>query len=592
MTNPADFSGNHLRTPGHRGTGVSPLRSVLRPLFIFLILVLTVSINSGAVAQPADAPPPFACLSDTGTTSTSRLSPEILAAKKGWATVPEDNLTRAFTGDAVIQNDRVAVVLRRDAAGVELYSRSPGGFNHRAALLPLGADGEGVLSSVKIIENSQAAVMLEAAFKTKTGAIATFRCRVTAGESLLDLRGAQGATRLRICDQSQYVVVPDFFADDMVFDPAAHAGPRIGLPAENSLLGLTDNGGAIVACVWPSSRQNADLLLAGDVAGRKISGYEIDLPADGRLWIAVMEGPGIWHARRLAEQKAGAELALDWTPPSPARWRADFAAADGTARSFYFADAEKGTDTTKTDTPCCFAMNRPVVRLGDAPGIASSRLIAVYPIERTRTTPLNVFCLVDIMRNALGVGPCQYVLDAEKLGTGETLTPEPVTHWIEKQFEKKTSKRDVDAIREQLTQMALQVKRTDVRIGQYIDVARNLSRICADYAKTPDGGAAANRLQAIADGMANPATAAFPTIEKLAADVAAQADREDALAKCQASLAGIRAAGAAQDYALGRLRMSARRLKQEARTLAATNPKSAVFAAQIQQQAEQMLVKK
>ena len=57
-------------------------------------------------------------------------------------------------------------------------------------------------------------------------------------------------------------------------------------------------------------------------------------------------------------------------------------------------------------------------------------------------------------------------------------------------------------------------------------------------------------------------------------------------------LSAIRTAGASQDYALAKLRMAARRLKQEARTLAAADPKSAAFAGQIQQQAEQMLVKK
>src|SRR4030095_10056084 len=158
--------------------------------------------------------------------------------------------------DAVFMNDRVAVVFRRNAAGAEVYSRLAD-CKQRAALLPLGADGAGgTLSGLKIIENSQASIMLEAALTAKSGAIATFRFRLTAGESLLEVRGAQGAGRLRVCDQAQYVVVPDFFADDMVFDPAAHASDRIGLPAENSVLGLTDQGGAIVACVWPSSRQN------------------------------------------------------------------------------------------------------------------------------------------------------------------------------------------------------------------------------------------------------------------------------------------------------------------------------------------------
>ena len=246
---------------------------------------------------------PFTVLFDTGAASASPLPPEALAAKTGWTAVPEDNLTRAFTGDAVFMNDRAAVVLRRNSAGAEMYSRSPASSKQRAALLAIGADGAaGALSSVKIIENSQAAVMLEAAFTSKTGAIITFRFRLTAGEALLDVRGAQGASRLRVCDQAQYVVVPDFFADDMVLDAAmfdSASTPRrhaaMGFPPRTPCCRLDRRRPRDgVACVWQRSpQQNVDLLLSGEGAARTIAGYEIDLPADSRLWIAVMEGAGI-----------------------------------------------------------------------------------------------------------------------------------------------------------------------------------------------------------------------------------------------------------------------------------------------------------
>jgi hypothetical protein len=561
-----------------------------------LILLFLDPLACLAQATGADnAPSPFTCLFDTAAASAAPLLPETLNAKKGWTAVPEETLTHTFAGDAVFMNDRVAVVFRRNAAGAEVYSKLPGGSKQRAALLPLGADGSvGALTSVKIIENSQASVMLEAALTAKSGAIATFRFRLTAGESLLEVRGAQGAGRLRVCDQAQYMVVPDFFADDMVFDPGAHGSNRVGLPAENSVLGLTDEGAAIVACVWPSSRQNVDLLLSPEAQGRRIAGYEIDLPANGRLWIAAMEGPGIWHARRVMDQKASAEVALDWKPPMPARWRADFAAADGLALSTYFADPDAGAEpeNAKSNGSCRFDAGRALVRVIDSAAAKSSGLVVVYPVERTRTTPLAAFCLVDIMRNALGVGPCQYVLDAEGLGNSESPTPDQVTHWVEKQFEKKVSKRDVDAIREQLAKMTLQVKRTDARISEYIDFAGKIKQACGDYAKDPALAPAATRLAAIAQHMTAPSAVALPAVEKLAGEVSAQAERDDALAKCQPSLAAMRSAGAGQDYALAKLRMAARRLKQESRTLAVTDPKAAAFAAQIQQQAEQMLVQK
>src|SRR6185437_2422846 len=37
----------------------------------------------------------------------------------------------------------------------------------------------------------------------------------------------------------------------------------------------------------------------------------------------------------------------------------------------------------------------------------------LYPINRVKQTPLDVYTVVDVMRNTLGVGPCQHILDLE-----------------------------------------------------------------------------------------------------------------------------------------------------------------------------------
>jgi hypothetical protein len=345
--------------------------------------------------------------------------------------------------------------------------------------------------------------------------------------------------------------------------------------------------------VWKSSRQNVDLLLSGEGTARGISGYEIDLPAESRLWIAVMEGAGIWHAHALGDANKTAEMALEWKPAMAARWRTDFVAADGVSVSTYFADPEGGAEpeNARSNGSCSFSAGRPVVKMIDVVAAVSPRLVVTYPVERTRATPLTAFCLVDVMRNALGFGPCQYVLDAEGLGNSESPTPDVVTHWVEKQFEKKVSKRDVDAIREQLGRMTAQVKKTDERIAQYVGLAGKLKLTCMEHVKGTDEPAASGFLKIIERMTVSPLPA-LPVVQELATNVAGQADREDALAKSQAMLAGIRTAGATQDYAMAKMRMAARRLKQEARTVAVSDPRAAGFAGQIQQQAEGMLVKK
>jgi hypothetical protein len=224
--------------------------------------------------------------------------------------------------------------------------------------------------------------------------------------------------------------------------------------------------------------------------------------------------------------------------------------------------------------------------------VLASGLIVVYPMERTRTTPLTDFCLVDIMRNALGVGPCQYVLDTERLAAADNPTPRQVTQWVQKEFEKKPTKRDPDSIRDQIGKMVQQVKRTDARIGEYASFGEKVKRSCTDNAGKLENPSTIAPLQAIADSMTASRVAAGPTVEKLAADLAAQADQADALAKTQTAIAGIREAGAGQDYALAKLRMASRRLKLECRALSATDSKAAALAGEIELQVEQMLIKK
>src|SRR5207247_7761028 len=39
--------------------------------------------------------------------------------------------------------------------------------------------------------------------------------------------------------------------------------------------------------------------------------------------------------------------------------------------------------------------------------------VVIYPINRVKQTPLDAYTVVDVMRNTLGVGPCEHILDVE-----------------------------------------------------------------------------------------------------------------------------------------------------------------------------------
>jgi predicted DNA-binding protein len=175
---------------------------------------------------------------------------------------------------------------------------------------------------------------------------------------------------------------------------------------------------------------------------------------------------------------------------------------------------------------------------------------------------------MDIMRNTLGVGPCQYVLDSEGLSGGEAATPAFVMEWVEKQLKKK--KADVDEVRERLKNMTAHVGRTHARIQKYADFAEEVQgRLAHGWSAVPPSNeevAATEKLRATAADMkASAATGLAATeadkVTKPADEIAGLVGKDDAVAKAAGSVAEVRAVGAAEDRALAKCRMATRWLR-------------------------------
>ena len=102
-------------------------------------------------------------------------------------------------------------------------------------------------------------------------------------------------------------------------------------------------------------------------------------------------------------------------------------------------------------------------------------------MDRSQATPLTTFTPIDILRNTLGVGPCQYILQTEGLASDANPTPDNVMTWVEKQFSRKKEKKAADEIRERLAQMVEHVGQAQARIDQYrrmfAEVRRSATRL-------------------------------------------------------------------------------------------------------------------
>src|SRR6266478_3285321 len=183
--------------------------------------------DGGKSLEDRTAERPRAALSvwDTGTSSGELLAPGVLEKKNGWKPIASSEVGFAFQGDAVIANGRLLAVARREGIGVELYSLGSGKpvFRARLALVP----GQG-LDSVALTENTRSAVGLDVTSKS-----GTVHFRLKKGEHFLESQALSGEAPLRVECPSRFALLPDFFADDILFD--AHKVPldKVELPSEN-----------------------------------------------------------------------------------------------------------------------------------------------------------------------------------------------------------------------------------------------------------------------------------------------------------------------------------------------------------------------
>jgi hypothetical protein len=548
---------------------------------ILLLAVVAAAIPVGCRRQPPAPPPapqaaemagPFTQLFDTQVPLSGTLTASDLSARQGWSPVAEDVTAHSFAGDAVVVNDKLALVLPPKGIGAALYSRVGQTLRPRATLAPVSDDGEMTLAGLKISENGSAAVALECAFTSKSGSRAAVTYRLTTGANLVEVRPGEGALRLRIEQEIKHVVVPDYFADDVVLSAGSPGRSRVGLPAENCVVNLLGEGDAITACVWPYGQTDVDAITAGTGEKAPFSAVEIACVPGKSLWVALLEGPSLWYSYRITARQA-AEMELAWRRPFPAQWRCDLVGSGEPSRSSSFADAPGAGAAA---APCWFDQQKAFLRLPPpspaevgAPASSGEMTLVVYPIDRTPATPLTAFCVNDVMRSALGTGPCQYVLAAEGMGTESPPTPDLVSRWVEEQLRRGKLKQESAALRDRLDQMTRHVDQVGGRISDYGKLADRIQSACADPALNAQVRPLAQEVLRLVEEMRR-AVAEDENIHQSAGqvtlEVLALAEKEGSADAWREELAKVRALGATQDNSLARCRMTLRRVIQLCRT--------------------------
>jgi hypothetical protein len=560
---------------------------------------------------------------DTGAASSGPLPGTALSQRAGWTKLPEDSTDHKFSGNAVLANDRLALVLRRGAPGAELYCEGPEGFALRAVLTPAGGPEDFKLASLAIAANSPGEAALDASFSSPGGKVLGLRCGLAMGESFVKTEPREGATGLWVEAPCRFAVLPDFFADDIVVDAAEIPVSTAELPSENFLLDLAPDHDAIVMTVAGNRGRDAQIALAGQGGERRIRRSRMDYGPKGKIWVAVIAGSGVWHARDVSPQEAGKVLPLEWTAPFPAQWRVDWRLANRLTGSWEMVAQRAGGGFAKYSWfgspgmlppdrkhwttvygsfqyPCWLDLAgrgyfQPLARPDRIQGPA-----VIYPINRTPQTPLTAFTVVDLVRATLGVGPCEYILDVEGQGT---TTKGRATCWtrdflkgIYAAHEQKKKKAEVEKA---LVDVVTFVKHIRGRIEQYVAFGHETLAYLHEQERAHPGLAdfladmeASTRAidAAVAKRRINIKTPQYVVdlTERFRATVS-DYEGDDALQKCRAITEAIVEVGGNQDELVGECRGAVKVLRQRAGLAMATNPDAAQIAREIRDRTQKVL---
>ncbi len=615
-----------------------------------------------ALAQPRAA----LAVWDTGKASAEALTPDALDAKVGWQAIASDASAHVFQGDAVLANGRLLAVARKQGVSVEVYSLGAARpiFRTRLLLTPSAA-----IEKVTLTDNSKVAAGLELASKSGTA-----RFRLKKGELFVEVQAVSDAKVLRIECASRFAVLPDFFADDILFDARKVPVEKVELPSENFLLQFTGKQDAIVMGVFENRNQDVRVTLGGKGADRVITGSEIEFGKKGsKIWVAVLEGPGNWHSIDVGPADAKKIIPLEWTMPYPAQWRVDFTRHDGLTDSWdmllpdkegngyikpsWLAQDGKILQASRTATG---EIDRDAYKPG---GIASDRLgpernrwttvlgritypcwsdrdgkgylqpllhrrtkfdgpVLIYALTRLADTPVRTYTPVDIVRNTLGVGPCQHLLDVEgqkqeHVGRA-TCHVRSLLNEVYGRGEQNAKRKEIESYLGDAHDFVTHIRK---RIGAYVEFGKELRQyIASERTKHPELKEPLDAMEALAreiDERVEPrmqAILSHPTLKDMAARIAAKKEtptppalaaqlNREFIAKGLVGYTGadwqtrikseytdpLTTIGGQQDEMVGECRWVVKALRQKAGILMVTDPALAPIAAEIRARTQRML---
>ena len=542
--------------------------------------------------------------------------------------VPANHLQLQLADEAVpearLASDRLMLVFHPGAAGADLFGRSGQCFVHRALLAPMAEGKTARLARLARVKDTPVEAAVDGWFELAGGRMMVVRFSLAMGQPFAATEAREGVASLAVQAPSRYVVLPDFFADDLVIDPREIPLESAEIPSENFLLQMLDRQDAVLLSVSSSRDEDASICLSDRGSRRLIAESRIPYGKGGKIWVGLLEGPGIWHHREIAPRDAGKTLALDWRPPFAAQWRVDWRRDDRLTDSWEMITEKPGGEFLKlgwfgepttipsdrrrwttvlgwTEYPCWIdrqgrAYLEPLARKK----VRFQGPAVIYPIYRAPSTTLDAFTVVDLIRATLGVGPCQYILDVE--GQNQAMRGRATCanrDTLDPIYQAGTQKSRRAEIERSLEEVVVFVKHIRERIEEYAAFGRQTESWLAEQRKQhPELAGFFDEMDPLVRAIQENYDRRKEEIKtpQYVVDLTEKFRRElldyegpDALARCKQITAAIVKVGGNQDELVGESRMAVKVLRQRAALAMATNPRAAGIAKEIRRRTQEVL---
>jgi hypothetical protein len=336
---------------------------------------------------------------------------EFLKKREGWNRVSG---APALKGGAVVESQRAFLVPGSKACPVLLSAKPVQQPTDVVEIIPVSEKGVEApnVQSLNLARNDGEEAVIEMASSTAGGERVRTSWRVSGACPYVQVSPVENAGGLRVRATMKYVVIPDRFADDLVYEAAPYGGARIWLPPAPLVLGLLGSGDNLLELACPSDGQTTDLLNdAGP--GKPFSGAEIRF-AKAPLIVGVLTGQRLWYEQRVNAKYERKRMNLNWEMPGPGTWRLAVR-AEGRVYSDMFTDKE----SRRLDGKRLFLTEQE-----EFAGLVERALVYLY--GRSSGTPLDQWTPVDLALDGMGVESFVRALDIDGLQSYRT-APRPTT---------------------------------------------------------------------------------------------------------------------------------------------------------------------